>query len=273
MRPVTTPSPLTAARRQELLREFFHLHDERFQLQLDRATEHSNRVQQTLALQRALIDEYRAGLPLLPLGRCPFCDKIMRHSLDAMDLTGLWWDFERPVRAVTEDLCPHYLALAGAVSIDRERVASVPMLVVPGPEAPYVVPRLLAGRPVRAVVSSVRIGPHVGYPIFYFADPVPQDLRRVNTWGTGDYHYTTADGRSAWDRDRDTEADYDFDIAGWLGRGQLLWIAPDDPACELHGEAAGCPYVGLAGRREVLKVQDGKVWGDASEILDEALMG
>jgi hypothetical protein len=76
-------------------------------------------------------------------------------------------------------------------------------------------------------------------------------IKKVNDWGTQRY----------WEEESpfpelltpgqyvclstDPE-EYDFDLAPWIRKGKLLWIAPDDPTFTLRSFVARCPYIDLS---------------------------
>jgi hypothetical protein len=207
-----------------------------------------------------LLREYREGVPRPALSRCPFTKKTAAHSLDHYGLEGFWWNHDGPARpAVEQGLPPTWLALTGAV-YQRGHVVSAPFLAKPGPEVPYVLPRLLGHPDVRAVLSSMPIGEHWGYAIAYYAKPIPWRLPRVNTWGTDHLWYGTETGEWGWDEQLLVEEDMDFELEWWIDTGKLSWIAPNDVKLQLQRGLEGCPYLGLPGRRTILRIQDGEVW-------------
>ena len=209
------------------------------------------------AARQALRDEYVAGLPRVTLARCPFTDAVVTHSLDTAGLDGLWWRYEDVVRPA-EEVPRTFFALTGAVRL-AEAIEDVPFLVKPGPEAPYVIPRILRHRDLRAVVSQVAVGAHTGYAVTYFADPVPPMLARANAWGANEHWF--ADERGIWwDASDDDEAELDFDLAPWVESGKLRWVAPGDTEVKPRTGLDGCPYVDLPGRRSYVRVQDGVAW-------------
>lgn len=210
------------------------------------------------ASRRSLRDEYRAGIPVRAISRCPFTGTEVNHSIDDVGLDGPWWDFHATVRP-TEHLPPTFFALTGAVRLGAEPAAA-PFLCKPGPEVPYVIPRMLDHEAVKAVVSSRQIGQHRGFAIMYFADPIPYDLARANEWGGNDYWFTDAAGKRVWREEPERESDMDFDLRPWIEAGKLLWIAPDDASLTLRSEVSACPYLDRDGSRERTRIQDGKVW-------------
>lgn len=211
-----------------------------------------------VARRNELRRAYEDGLPMVALSRCPFTGEVFTHSLDTGGLDGLWWQHELPVRAIVEDLPETYFAFTGAVRLAAEP-ARAPFTCVPGPEVPFVVPRMLLHADVKAVVSYVRIGEQDAYPVVYFADPVPPMLERFNEWGSNHYEYESPTRGEAWHDMVEEEAVVDFDLARWIESGDLLWIAPGDTGLTLRSTVAGCPYLGLEGRRAWAYIDDGQV--------------
>ncbi|MBM4287050.1 MAG: hypothetical protein FJ135_02675 [Deltaproteobacteria bacterium] len=206
-----------------------------------------------------LTEAYGAGLPVVPICRCPFTDQILYHSLDYMGLDGLWWNYEGAVRPRRDLHLATFFALTGALRLTGAPPL-FPFLCRPGPEAPYVVPRILKHQALRAVISAIDIGGHQGYAITYFARPQPADLPRVNTWGANMYWLIGPNGEAGWNTEREALEDFDFDLLPWITQGRLYWIAPGDQSLTLRNTPAGCAYLGLPGRRSLTRIQSGKVW-------------
>ena len=204
-----------------------------------------------------LWDRYLAGLPTLPLSRCPHTGETAWHSFDPYGLDGLWWRYGAAARP-PERLPGTHFALTGAVAL-ASRVERAPFLCKPGPGAPYVLPRLLGLPSVVAVLSSVPVGAHQGYATSYFAQPLPV-APAANVWG--DDHYLYLDERGASHRVAvvEREEEFDFELAPWIELGRLFWITPGDGTLTLHDTVHDCPYLGLPGRRGLQRIQDGEVW-------------
>jgi hypothetical protein len=203
-----------------------------------------------------LHDRYRQWLPEVPVSRCPDTGVIVRWPIDTVDLDGWFWEYDAPVRRPPQ--WPRtWLAMAGALRIGGS-VAPAPFLAKPGPEVPYVVPRLLEQPAVRAVIAELPIGPHTGLPITYFG-PRPRGVSRVNLWGTNTYPVIDGGEWLGWDEVPEWSPDNDYDLRPWLDSGKLLWIAPGDQTMTLRQGVHGCPYVGHTGNHEYALVEDGDV--------------
>ena len=204
-----------------------------------------------------ICERYAAGLPRPALSRCPFTGELTWHSLDTFGIDGLWWNSEAAVRP-DEDLPATWFAMTGAVDL-RAGAPSTEFVVRPGPDAPWVVPRILALPGLRAVVSQVDVGPSRAWAITYFAQTPLDDVERIDDWGR-DEHAVPVEGSAAgWDHVADVAEDFDFDLAPWIRRGRVLWIAPGDKTLTLRSTADDCPFVGIAGRHVPVFVRRGRV--------------
>lgn len=218
----------------------------------------------------ALEDEYEQGLPRQAISRCPFTSQTFTMAIDTFGFDGLFWDEDTPIRPFDEQRPETYFALTGATKFNGPP-ESTPFPCTPGPESPFVIPRMLLHPDVKAVVSHVRIGPHDGYPIIYFADPIPTFLARFNDWGTTQYRYETAEHPELWDSiEEEQEESIDFDLAPWIEGGDLLWIAPGDGKHKLQSTVAACPYLNIEGRRSFYRIQEGRIVSESAEPPEPA---
>ncbi len=96
-------------------------------------------------------------------------------------------------------LCPHYIQISGAVRVSRP-IKSIPILVSPGPEVPFVLKTLLEQESVRAVIYSIEVGKHQAYPIFYFAESKHQEFELFDSWGQNFYKRENSDGKLIFDQ-------------------------------------------------------------------------
>ncbi|QDU60486.1 hypothetical protein Pan216_13270 [Planctomycetes bacterium Pan216] len=206
-----------------------------------------------------LWEAYRTNVPVLELSRCPFTKEVWAHSLDNIGIDGLWWSLDKPQRPLDEPMGGKYLSFTGAVR-HADPIPAFPFLAEPGPEKPFVIPRLFEVDSVKAVVSHVMIGELDAYPIVYFSDQSLPDECRTNDWGIDKFSYTDAAGVYRSGEWFDAEDEYDYVLEPWIDAGRLLWIAPGDTSLTLRTGTAQCPYLKLPGKRAVWRAKEGRVW-------------
>jgi len=210
-------------------------------------------------------NEYTQGLAIKTISRCPFSDEPFSLSIDTFGLDGPWWDANQPIRA-SEEESNTFFALTGCVSIVGEP-PEAPFSIKPGPALPWVSPRLLADENIIAVISHIKIGLFDAYPIVYYSKNKTVEIERINTWGTEEYFAEDVDGFAIMGSTFDDEEEYDFDIAPWVEKGKLKWIAIDDESLVLHDTIDGCPYLNLSGYRYPVLIQN-KTLIDCMIILE-----
>ncbi|HEX2850370.1 MAG TPA: hypothetical protein VHN98_07445 [Acidimicrobiales bacterium] len=209
-----------------------------------------------------LREQYLDTLVDIAVARCPFTGEVVTWRVDVVDIDGLFWDARNPARLAPAAAPPTFVGLSGALRLGD--VPWAPFLSRPGPEVPFLVPQALEPADVRAVVSSLAIGSHMGFPIAYFADPkvlpLMQSFPRVNEWGTDRYWVQDASGAWRWGESAEDEASYDYDLARWIDGRRLSWIAPGDASLTLRTTVDDCPYLDLPGHRSVTRVEEGDAW-------------
>jgi hypothetical protein len=205
----------------------------------------------------AVAREYEQGVPIVEVARSPFNGRVFQTSLDIDGLDGPWWAYEYEFRPYIEPV-QTFFAWTGSMRFDGP-VPTVPLQMMVGPDAPFVLPRMLEHPDVRAVLSSVLVGEHIGFPVVYFADPTPYDLERVDDWGHREHQYVRADGTPTSEHSIQVDDDKDLDLGPWLDSNKLLWIEPGDTTLTLRRGRTGCPFVGLPGRRDRQYVRGGRV--------------
>jgi hypothetical protein len=214
--------------------------------------------QRARAAMAAAAKDYVDGVPILALARSPLSGRAFETSLDPFDLDGLWWAYDYEYRPYVEPP-PDLFAWTGALKVDGP-LPAWSLKAMPGPDVPFVLPSILAHPGISAVISAVRVGPHVGFPITYWSDPLPDGVERVDDWGHRSYTFRRADGSMASAHATQADEDKDFDLRPWMDRGRVHWIAPGDDSLEVHRGSDGCPYLDLPGERRRRYIQEGDTW-------------
>ena len=196
-----------------------------------------------------VLGEYGDRLPRVVMNACPFSGQPLVRSFDPWGVDGPWWyqdlDFE-----IDEPRAPDtFKVLLGAFSLKGRVPKEARDQVEPGPEVPFVVPRLLELPGMIAVASRLElVTGDLAYPIAYFSpeDIPPIDLHQF--WLRQDFWFKQEDGSSGWSIANDV---WDFDLAPWVETGQLRWIEPGDPDGEVVDVTSGkpCPFLDLPGDR------------------------
>jgi hypothetical protein len=205
----------------------------------------------------AINARYRELLPDVTVARSPSSDEVVRWPIDTMGLHAWFWNYLTPVRRTVEPLPSDWIAMTGAMRL-VDPVEHPPFAVVPGPDTPFVVPRILDAEGVRAVIAEVPVGAHTGWTITYFGQP-PEDVTLVNVWGTNTYPVFEDGEWIGWDWDTPTISEYDFELAPWLRSGKLLWLEQGDESATLREGADGCPFVGISGQRLITVISNGVI--------------
>jgi hypothetical protein len=248
-------TPFTEAERSELLAKF------RAAFVAAEAAELARPERDAAPFRREmweLAKAYMDAVPILAISRSPLSGELFETSIDTFGVDGLWWayDFEyRPYVAPPADL----YGWTGALKIDGP-LPEWSLKAMPGPDVPFVLPALMADPGMVAVISSLQVGQHVGMPICYYADPLPQDLERIDDWGIRSFTIRRPDGSMASGHAVQADEDKDFDLRPWLEGGRLRWIAPGDDSLEVRTGVDGCPYVDLPGERRRRYIQEGRTW-------------
>lgn len=215
----------------------------------------------------AALAEYGDRLPRVRMSTCPYTGAPYLRAFDPFGLDGPWWhklkifDIEEPQPPKT------FRVILGALALHGRTPSETTEEVLPGPEVPFVVPRLLGLPGMVAVVSRLEMATgDAAYPIVYFSDQPTEPALLHQFWLRQDYWFADAKGRRGFIIANDP---WDFDLAPWVGSGKLKWIAPGDASGAVADASSGapCPYLGLAGdpqpqsleggERELLEPPDG----------------
>ncbi len=200
-------------------------------------------------------DAYFARIPRVVMATCPFCDKPLVRSFDPYGLDGLWW--QRDAEPEEPPACTHFCLVRGALAYGDHRIVGGASEVHPGPEVPYVIPRLLTMDGMRMVIGQLPMQPgYRAYPLVYFAEKRPPAQTLTADWCRKLFRYRKADGQEGWDLPNDP---WDFDLGPYLGDGRIWWSRPGSDNAAVTRQGA-CPFENLPGRREGVAVQGTRHW-------------
>lgn len=211
------------------------------------------------AEERELTQRYLEGLPRILVARCPSCGEPVHMTVDTFGLDGIWWHVFGPDRP--PQACIHYRVTLGALDLQGhtpdEASVRATFEIETGPEAPYVVPRLMEAPGARLVLHSLPIaeGRYRAYLMTYFADPPAPSSEGHQPWLRREFLYLDNGHES---RKHCTDH-WDFDLAHWLDRqpSVVAWL---DQQRKLQWPTAGeCPYLGAPARRKALLIRGGQV--------------
>lgn len=212
-----------------------------------------------------VLHEYGDRLPRVPFSRCPFTQKLVQRSIDPFGLEGPWWHKSCLVE-IEEPAAPAAFKLVlGSLDLRGRAPEEAKADVIPGPEAPFVVPRLLKLPGMCAVISRLSLEHgDIAHIIAYFSQEKILFQRLHQPWLRQDLWFPNESGGTSWLTMNDP---YDFALAPWIESGQVKWIAPDDTGMLLQTGLAYCPYLDLpgdphpqllsGGQRLQLKIPDG----------------
>ena len=195
------------------------------------------------------LGEYFKRLPRVLMSVCPFTGLPLERAYDPFGLDGPWW--HKDLLSKVDDPAPPgtFKVLLGALKLGARKPTESTEEVIPGPEVPFVVPRLLELKGMVAVVSQLKL--HTGdvaYPIAYFSEEEipPQELHQP--WLRPDLWFKTPEGAAAWLIANDT---WDFDLKPWVDSRKLRWVAErKGKSVVLAGDSGiPCPYLNLGGEK------------------------
>lgn len=209
-------------------------------------------------IMAAVARDYEAATPIVALSRCPFTSDVFESSLDILGVDGMWWAYDYDYRPFVAPIAT-FFAWTGSMQLDGP-IPNLPLKSMIGPAAPFVLPRILEHPSMRAVMSTVLVGEHVGFPVVYFSDAIPTDLKRVDDWAHSSYSFNRVDGSPTSAHVTEYDIEKDFDIAPWIRNGKLSWIAPGDIELTLRTSVSDCPFVTVGGDRHRQYIQYGKTW-------------
>ncbi len=190
--------------------------------------------------RKDLLSKYYELLPIITFSRCPYCEAPLQGPFDPWGLDGPWWQEKRAVSDSLPQGCAHFGVLTGAVALGPNGVNAGTREAFIGPDAPFVIPKVLELPTMLAVISEIGVvGGHRAFPIAYFSSQ-PHRGGLANPWTRNTCTFTLRDGSTSFAIKSDP---YDFDLQPWLYAGKIRWIKPHDPDAVLSKEPpAKFPY-------------------------------
>ena len=195
------------------------------------------------------VTEYFAQLPRYVFARCPVCTALLEQVFDPWGLDGFWWQETASGHSPKPSACEHFRVLTGALNLQDQPPRGGEAEAHPGPEAPYVIPKVLAYPTMTAVISSIPMANgYTAYPIAYFSREQPPTPALANPWTRTTCNFINpANGRPVFTIKTDP---WDFELSPWIEKGKIQWLETGDPRYALKSAPDHqCPYVNLKGLR------------------------
>jgi hypothetical protein len=203
---------------------------------------------------KKLQEEYNHRLPIVQLSRCPYCNEPLLRQFDSYDLNGEWWHPLRPDYDIPKT-CEHFFVLQGALNLNGRIPVEVQSKdsIYPGPEVPFVIPRLLEMAGMVAVIHKLAVGEHyTAYPIAYFTTQMPEPSERTQSWCRTTYALDKVFWSSRIEH-------FDYALTPWLRRGKIYWINADSPNLPVvHETLERYPFKDVSGRKFMLCIRKGE---------------
>lgn len=204
-----------------------------------------------LAESERVLARYERALPRVAYAMCPFDNVPLIRSFDPFGLDGPWWAPNGGPREPRS--CRHFCVVRGAVRFGALPPHGGAATVYPGPEVPYVLPRLLDLPGMVAVIGTLPMDHGLeAFVISYFAERRPSGEQLAAGWRETHHEWTTQLGETGFRIENDL---WDFELAPWIARGKLRWCVPGSGNLELAPVGQACPYLALSGRRVYQVVQ------------------
>jgi hypothetical protein len=204
----------------------------------------------------AAIAEYADRLPRVRLSVCPYCEQPLRRVFDPFGLDGPWWHVDVQAKYEEPVPCEHFRVLLGALYFGGRTPVEAISDVRPGPEVPFVVPKLLALPGMICVAGRLTLATgDSAYPLAYFSDQPTRAIDLHQPWLRTMFWFTDEDGSTGWSA---SNARLEFDLRRFVENGQFRWTHLDQPANRVYVAAdEPCPFLNLPGTPELQQVVAG----------------
>ncbi len=182
-----------------------------------------------LSKQKAeLLLQYFVQLPRHAFGRCPVCNVLLEQAFDPWGLDGFWWQEQLSGELPKAFRLRTFPGSDGrALNLNGKPPLGGEAESYPGPEVPYVIPKVLELPGMVAVISSIPMtNGYTAYPISYFSQDQPPTSALANPWTKRSCNFTDASGEPVFTYKTDP---WDFELLPWIVKGRVKWIEPGDP--------------------------------------------
>jgi len=214
----------------------------------------------------ATLSEYGDRLPRRAFGRSPFTGAPLERSIDPYGLDGPWWHRDCLLKIEEPEAPRDHKTHLGSYNLMGRNPGEVGEEVYPGPDAPFVVPRLLGLPGMAAVIMQLDLEKgDMAWVISYWSQESIPPVRLHQPWLRKELLFKNAKGKASWTIANDP---FDFDLAPYLADGRLFWIDPADPRQRVMraSESSSCPFLGIAGDHRPQVLADGM--RDLEELPD-----
>ena len=198
--------------------------------------------------RKANLADYARVIPRMPLSICPFCERPLIKAFDPVGLEGFWWMDRTAGFYDNESVCGHFRLLRGALNLEGYSPQGGTYDARPGPEVPYVIPRILQMERMMLVISSIRMDcGYTAYPLAYFSVVDYPAGSMTAEWRRQEYDVQDPSGRWKFSIPQDP---WDFDLDAWIRQGRVRWILPhEDNLAAPSLRPTDCPYLDLKGSK------------------------
>ena len=205
-----------------------------------------------------VLHEYGDRLPRVAMSRCPHTKQVLKRALDPFGLDGPFWHKSCIVEIEEPPAPPTFRVLLGALDLHGRTPSEAMAEVIPGPDIPFVIPRLLKLPQMKAVISQVTLetGDTAHLVSYFSSEDIPFQLRHQH-WLRQDIWFPNDSGGTSWMTMNDP---WDFDIQPWIESGHVSWIMPGDAEMALcdGSSSSACPFVGLLGDQHPQMLSGGR---------------
>ncbi|MBA3683670.1 MAG: hypothetical protein H0W72_00255 [Planctomycetes bacterium] len=169
------------------------------------------------------------------------------RAFDPFGLDGYWWHETYLLDAKEPKPPETFKVLLGALSLRDRSPTEVIDDVVPGPDVPFVVPRLLRLPGMVAVLAKRDLtSGDTAWMISYWSRETIAARSLHQPWLRQDMWIKHDDGPVTWKIAND---EWDYDLRPYVDDGRLLWLDSIDGSIRRATAGDRCPFLDIPGGR------------------------